>query len=47
MGRTVIAAGIAIAGLGLAACGSVTHTTVVRVTQTVTARTHPNPVRVQ
>jgi hypothetical protein len=27
MGRSVIAAGIAIAGLGLAACGSAAHTT--------------------
>jgi hypothetical protein len=41
MKRMVIIAGLAIAGLSVAACGSATHTTVVRVTQTVTATPAP------
>jgi hypothetical protein len=43
MKRMVIIAGLAIAGLSVAACGAATHTTVVRVTQTVTATPAPTP----
>ena len=39
----IITVGLAIAGLSLAACGSVTHTTVMRVTQTVTVTATPAP----